>query len=98
MCHSIHVAVNTWLNCSFFTLIVSTDVFSLSCFALCVFYVFVFCIQHYYAAILNKLVCVCVYACLASGVIASSWRLCLLDGTFVPHTLCVQPISESWIR
>jgi len=21
MCHSIHVAVNTWLNCSFFTLI-----------------------------------------------------------------------------
>ena len=22
MCHSIHVAVNTWLNCSFFTLIV----------------------------------------------------------------------------
>jgi len=35
-------------------------VFSLSCFALCVFYVFVFCIQHYYAAILNKLVCVCV--------------------------------------
>ena len=32
----------------------------LSCFALCVFYVFVFYIQHYYyAAILNKLVCVC---------------------------------------
>ena len=22
MCHSIHVAVNTWLNCSFFTLII----------------------------------------------------------------------------
>ena len=21
MCHSIHVAVNTWINCSFFTLI-----------------------------------------------------------------------------
>jgi len=24
MCHSIHVAVNTWLNCSFFTLITVT--------------------------------------------------------------------------
>jgi len=25
MCHSIHVAVNTWLNCSFFTLITEYD-------------------------------------------------------------------------
>ena len=25
MCHSIHVAVNTWLNCSFFTLIAGID-------------------------------------------------------------------------
>ena len=25
MCHSIHVAVNTWLNCSFFTLIKIKD-------------------------------------------------------------------------
>ena len=25
MCHSIHVAVNTWINCSFFTLMVNID-------------------------------------------------------------------------
>ena len=25
MCHSIHVAVNTWLNCSFFALIIYID-------------------------------------------------------------------------
>ena len=34
MCHSIHVAVNTWLNCSFFTLIISNGViekFSTEC-------------------------------------------------------------------
>jgi len=29
MCHYIHVAVNTWLNCSFFTLIVIAAVDSL---------------------------------------------------------------------
>ena len=38
MCHYIHVAVNTWLNCSFFTLIYIAPVKQKSSEALSVYY------------------------------------------------------------